>query len=227
MPASLGLDRNSVTQGLVDASTGRLGLPPGVIPELDAIKPPITGWMSPQARTVRAKIYASDGNANAIEIYSAINPGQPIGAITSGLHFPLSSFVDASGNLFVANEGADNVLVFAPGSTSPSKTLSGLTSPSAVAVGSDGTVYVAEFSQNAVVEVDPGARSPSRKLSIVSPEGVALDANDNLYVSYNTTGGTGDVHKRQASRTYLDLIRRRPQSRHAQRSNRRRSEHRL
>ena len=61
----------------------------------------------------------------------------------------------------------------------------GLSGPIGVAVGSDGTVYVPEFSTGAVSEYFKGKTSPSLTLTVPGAEGVALDAKNNLYVSFN------------------------------------------
>ena len=53
---------------------------------------------------------------------------------------------DASGNLFVANSGNDTVSEFAPGSTTPTATLSGLNRPIALAFDASGNLFVANDS---------------------------------------------------------------------------------
>ena len=66
-------------------------------------------------------VYVSDGRNNLIDIFD--RNGRQVGEITTGLNAPAGLFVDASHNLWVANGGANNVLVFPRGSTAPTQTL--------------------------------------------------------------------------------------------------------
>jgi hypothetical protein len=177
--------------------TGRVGLPANFRGSLFAVKEKSPGWLSAYAKSSGAKIYVSDFDANAVYIYNAYNPGSPVGTITSGLDEPLGNFVDSSGNLYVANLGTNTVTVYPQGQTSPTQTYSsGLAGPIGVVVGSDGTVYVPEFEAGEVVEYDSGQTTPSRTISISEPEGVALDPQNNLFVSYsNASTGQGAVEE--------------------------------
>src|SRR5262249_8415521 len=87
--------------------------------------------------------------------------------------------IDAGGNLFVANYGfqgsGTTVSVFAPGSTTPSATLTGLAGPIALAVHAGGNLFVANANSNTV-----------------SVFALAFDAHDNLLPA--TTAPSATVH---------------------------------
>src|SRR4051812_33546928 len=111
----------------------------------------------------------------------------------------------------VADRGHSRVLVFAAGSTSPSRvygqggsfssctattSATGLSAPVAVAVDSTGGLYVGDFNNKRVLFFTPGNTTASRVYGQTSftassygcgfamftyPTGVALDAGNNLY----------------------------------------------
>src|SRR5262249_13790570 len=56
---------------------------------------------------------------------------------------------DSQGNLFVANVNANTVSEFAPGSTTPTATLTGLNAPNALAFDREGNLFVANFGSGA------------------------------------------------------------------------------
>jgi streptogramin lyase len=150
------------------------------------------GFMSPAA-TGKNLLYVSNLGGNAIEIFKQRGGHQsPLGTITSGVSIPGGLTVDRSANLYVANEGADNVSVYPPGATSPSIVYTtDLSIPTDTAVAKDGTVYIANFNglANGWVSVYPqGNTSNEYRLSDFSggaPLAVALDAKQNLYVMYD------------------------------------------
>ena len=99
--------------------------------------------------------------------------------------------LDAAGNLYLANYEASPdgaVLEFAPGGTSPSRTIGSLNDPNFIALDAQNDVFVSEGGSD-VKEFTPGGGStPSRTLSnatsgLTSPAGLAVDAAGNLYVA--------------------------------------------
>jgi len=189
---------SAFSQAFARVPAGHVGLPPGVVlPPLRLNPSP--GWMSRDARHFPL-VYVSDYNANAVLVYDAQSPYNPIGTITNGIDGPSGTCVDGNGTLYVANEAGNTVTVYPRGKTTPSKVYRNdryLKGPIGLAIGANGTLYVAEFEMNAVLEFDAGAtRRPSRIIEHINqPEGVALDANNNLYVSYNNTTIGGTVEK--------------------------------
>jgi hypothetical protein len=120
--------------------------------------------------------------------------------ITDGVNSPNGIATDGAGNLFVANEGANTVAVYAPGALSPNATyVNGVNFPTGVAAGADGTVYVSNgfgspSGLGTVTEYPKGSTSPSVTLSLSGfyAMGVALDSANNLYVSW-WSSGSNDV----------------------------------
>lgn len=156
------------------------------------------GRLSPSA-TGQRLIYVSDDLANVVQIYpaSGSNPA-PIGQITDGVSGPMGSFVDGRGDLFVSNTSNFTVTMYPKGSLTWSLRYTGLQYPTNVVVGKDGTVYIADISGNKVFEYAKGSTRPKRIINVSTPQGVALDAANNLYVSYNTGahgGGPGAVNE--------------------------------
>src|SRR5665213_1264968 len=64
---------------------------------------------SPGARTV-GLVYVSDPASNVVDIFNS--NGTQVGRLAKGLNAPSGLFIDRGHNLWVANPGAGNVLVF-------------------------------------------------------------------------------------------------------------------
>jgi DNA-binding beta-propeller fold protein YncE len=151
-------------------------------------------------------VYVSDFNANSIVVLST--EGKQVGSITDGIDGPAGSYVDGGGTLYVANYENSTVSEYPKGATSPSVILSkGIKHPISVAVGSDGTTYVGEFAENRVLRFPHGRTSPNAKItSLTDPEGLAIDANENLYVAWNEIDLAGRVDDfARSSRTGKNL----------------------
>lgn len=160
---------------------------------------PSRGWLSPAAKSAKHLIYVSDFLNNDVEIYptTGSNPN-PIGQITDGIDGPEGCYVDRHGNLFVTNVTNQTVTMYPRGSTTYTLQYTGFAYPTNVAVGRNGMVYVADLVGGKVVEFPRGKTRSKRTITVSDPQGVALDAKNNLYVEYNTGGhgaGPGDVNK--------------------------------
>jgi hypothetical protein len=153
------------------------------------------GWISSSAKNAKLLYLASLGT-NSIGIYSQKGANQsPMGTITDGLNYPCCMTVDDAGNLYVTNEGANNVSVYPPGQTSPSTVYTtDLSTACDVAVAHDGTIYISNFNGivNGWVAVYPqGDTSKEYRLSDFgggAPLALALDAKENLFVMYDLNG---------------------------------------
>jgi len=147
-------------------------------------------------------LYAAGPNTNEVDAYPAFakNPN-PVNRITAGVLAPAGLAVDATGNVYVADNAGQGVkghvfwtvTVYARGGSSIIRTYKeGVKTPTDVAVGADGTVYVANL-VSAVTVYAPGSLHPSRTLEAPSgdsPVAVAADAKGNVFVSYvNQTSG--------------------------------------
>ncbi|HVR47436.1 MAG TPA: hypothetical protein VMT95_12475 [Candidatus Binatia bacterium] len=106
-------------------------------------------------------IYVSDHANNLIDVFGR----GKLRTITSGVSKPVGLFVDALHNLWVANPGANDVLVFRRGSKTPSETLEDSNQPNDVAVCHDGTAFVADsLNLGGVAVYPPGHTAPTRRL---------------------------------------------------------------
>ena len=81
-----------------------------------------------------------------------VDPGT-LNAIGSGLKSPEAVAVDASGNVFVADAGANAVYEYAGGGGSGASVGSGLKSPAGVATDAAGNLYISDTGNNRVVMV--------------------------------------------------------------------------
>ncbi|MBV9647111.1 MAG: hypothetical protein JO043_06595 [Candidatus Eremiobacteraeota bacterium] len=158
-------------------------------------------WMSRAMAAARTQgyLFVADEAKNVVDIFPKHHGRSPIGMISNGVASPDGLAVDGASNVYVTNLANATVTVYAPPYTGgPTATYSqALTDPVAVAVGRNGTVYVSNFYSGQVVEYAHHGAKPSRILSIAGAytEGVALDAQNNLYVGFNGPSGPGDVMK--------------------------------
>ena len=98
--------------------------------------------------------------------------------LSTGISDPVSLVVDSAGNLYVANFGASDVTVYAPGNTSPSYTISdGIGAARALTLDPNGNLYVANASLNDVTIYAPGTQTPLRTISkqVNAPDALAID----------------------------------------------------
>jgi DNA-binding beta-propeller fold protein YncE len=153
------------------------------------------GNFTPPSVTVYAA--GASGNATATAIIS--------GAAT-GLGNPHGVAVDANGNIYVANRGNSSVTVYAAGTNgnmAPSATISGaatgLSNPHGLALDANGNIYVANSSggegSGSVTVYAAGAKNNATPTATITgsstllsrPNGIALDAQGNIYVANNGT----------------------------------------
>lgn len=177
-------------------------------PSAPGARLPSRSWIQPGLATNRL-LYVANWYASGVEIYSQLHH-QLVGFLSTSPYAPNSVHVDAAGNVWVAlntNGRQPSVLVYAPGQTSPSRTLSGVTdTPVGVAVAEDGTAYVTDECSgtgcysNTAAEVwvfAPGSDTPTGKLEDTNGTccgWVAVDDRKNVFVTYQSkTGYTGAV----------------------------------
>ena len=125
--------------------------------------------------------------------------------MSSTLDGPAALAFDSSGNLYVANSGANSVIEFAPGVSTPSVTLAGLDAPNALAFDSHGDLFVANYNGNTVSEFAPGATTAMATLTgLGNPNALAFDSSGKLYV-LNQGANTVSVFAADASTPSLTL----------------------
>lgn len=114
----------------------------------------------------------------------AVGPdGKTATRLASGMNRPVGAAIDAAGHILVTDEGGA-LWILDPGR----RRLATLATPDDVVVTSDGHIFVSTLGDNRLHELD----SQGRQLSVISgipqPQGLALDAADNLYYTAANTG---------------------------------------
>lgn len=153
---------------------------------------PSSGWgvaptvsFSLDKKKGRAYLYVTDLPGNAIEVLDNHN-WKPVGSITNGINGPGADWYDKYG-LYVANyDGKDVTQYNADGKLTHTYS-SGMDNPAAVTTDSQGNVYEADFSGGFVNEYHQGRNSVVTSCIPRAgglPEGVAVDASDNVFVAY-------------------------------------------
>ncbi len=115
-------------------------------------------------------------------------------AATNPLKAPQGLAVDASGNLWVANSGDNNVVVFNDKykqQTSMTVT-QGISKPSALAFDPLGNLWVANYGNSSVTEYTAGKQNTAATITngITSPQSIAIDGLDNIWVENNNSNVT-------------------------------------
>jgi hypothetical protein len=119
----------------------------------------------------------------AITAFAAKNP----------LNEPNGLAVDSKGNLYVANSGGNNILVFTSKYTQvPSKTITlGIDHPTGVALDPLGNVWVANYIAGAgsITEYANGQQVSSGTITegVTSPLAIAVDGSGNVWVQNNNS----------------------------------------
>jgi sugar lactone lactonase YvrE len=113
---------------------------------------------------------------------------KPSTIITDGIRNPGYCAIDAKGNLWLTNAGA-NVTEYIKGTKKPHTVITkGLAAAAGIAIDHSGNLYVSnhltEYSGDVVVYA-PGKKSPSRTITngIGFPMGLAVDSHGTLYVA--------------------------------------------
>ncbi|MBV8343600.1 MAG: hypothetical protein JO190_01230 [Candidatus Eremiobacteraeota bacterium] len=135
-----------------------------------------------------ALVYVSDHSNNLVDVFDI--RGNLRYSITDGVKAPAGLFVDAQHDLWVANPGANNVLVFRRGSTTPSAALHDPNQPNDVAVCHHRTAFVADsLNLGGIAVFPPGHKNPTRRL-VAQQSGqsglefyVACDLGGNIFAT--------------------------------------------
>ena len=109
--------------------------------------------------------------------------GKTATQIASGMVRPVGAAVDASGRIFVADEGGA-LWVLAPARLR----LATLPTPDDVVVSRAGHIFVNTLGDNAIHELDIQGHQVSVITGIQQPQGIALDYADNLYYTEFNAG---------------------------------------
>jgi len=146
----------------------------------------------PAARSREFVFTCQNGTVFDCLIYT--EHGKLLRTLTTGVESPLGVAAGRDGLLYVANEFADNVLVYSVGGRSLLHELdNGGNAPIDVAVFHD---EVAVANEHNVTVFKPGATKPTRTLNdpnVLQGSGVAFDAKGNCYWSMSTETSTVQV----------------------------------
>jgi hypothetical protein len=97
---------------------------PGAMPQTSALAAHADrgrSWILPEAKRIKALIYASDSNSsNAVDVYDYNNRKQ-VGRLT-GFDRPFGECIDARGDVYITNSDSDTTVEYAHAGSSPLKT---------------------------------------------------------------------------------------------------------
>lgn len=170
------------------------GITPSAPPALNNVSNLDPLNMSRRAATIVKDLYVSDFQTGFVEILSNQNY-EPIDTIMAGLGNPDGDYLDAKGNLYVANYGGKTITEYPPGQKTPSFTYSAnMWAPVNVTVDAKGNVYEADFKR---AQINEYAQNTNVQKYSCSPggnvEGAAIDKRGDVFVDYNVRGGTSKV----------------------------------
>ncbi|MGA2538055.1 MAG: hypothetical protein ABSF53_18740 [Terracidiphilus sp.] len=113
-------------------------------------------------------------------------------AATLPLNQPWGLALDASGNLYVANNGADQVLTYNSSYAQKSSITQGIHNPTGVAIDLYGNLWVVNESNGNVTEYIKGKQNTSATITegLSSPDYLVVDGLDNLWVLNSTESVT-------------------------------------
>jgi sugar lactone lactonase YvrE len=153
---------------------------------------PSSGSATSIALTTVQELWVSDYNNYTVTAYGlSATPAQiSTDTITAGLNTPIGLAFDASGHLWVANNGGGNVTTYVPGTNAPisGDTISaGLTDPEGVAFDASGNLWVADSGNSTIVAFVPGSNTPiaghTITAGVAGPQDLAFDASGHLWAA--------------------------------------------
>lgn len=145
----------------------------------------IVGALQVSMATLAAVGYS--GGNTVVVTPPLIYTSTPFATITNGISAPAAQVFDGTGDLFVANSGANDVTEYAmPYSGAPIETLTGISSPNLLAVDANGDVAVGSTTDLNFVNVYMNGNFAS-PISISLPAGasaLAFDSLSRLWIAY-------------------------------------------
>jgi hypothetical protein len=143
-------------------------------------------------------LYVADDSQFSVDIFPLTGPNRrQIGSISSGVAYPWGLSVDSNRSLYVANGGYDagSVTVYPYGSTTPSMTYSPMYRALYALADSAGYVFVSgenDHNLGHVLEFKAGRNHVIAQQQLgTETDGMAEDAQGNLYVAYRGVGRAG------------------------------------
>lgn len=153
--------------------------------------------------------FADKDNAQVVKLSTPAVASTILAGVTvtvgSGFTAPTAVAVDGSGNVFVADGSNLDEVPYWGGQSNITTQLSGTTT--GLALDASGSVYAAESTGLVRIPMVSGAlninsTAPIDTANLTSPASVAVDRTGNLYVAYESTGGTASVAQVGANGNY-------------------------
>ena len=167
----------------------------GGMQERDAPLPTVSADTDAQAHKGSGVLYVDDGGNQTIEIFKN-GTWKKVSSITNGVGADMDrNWVDANGNVYVAQFSPVNIVEYAPGGTSPSFTYdSQMQLPMDVTTDRAGNVYEADELISSVNEYAQHSNSVSATcggggLTL----SVAVDGSGDVFVAYAENNGAGHI----------------------------------
>jgi len=170
--------------------------------ELTGLNPNTTYYVRAYATNKAGTAYGNEVTFKTLGIGTTVAGGNDSGIAANQLKNPIGAFVDASGNVFIADYGNHRIQKWAPGATSGTTVVGSLTgianpntdplSPRAVYVTTNGDIYVLDYAR--VLKWTANSSSPttvagkntgqgSYGTELRDPRGMYIDANGNIYIA--------------------------------------------
>jgi hypothetical protein len=172
---------------------------------------------APGLRMGAVELLDSSGNLLAEALLNGIGTGPQLtffspGAVGTKLAaltapgVPQKVAVDASGNVFVADSYVSKIFKIPAGGGTPTQVASGFSgTPYGFTVDGAGNLFIGDTDHYRILEVLAPAYTTINNVSpvlVAAPLGLAVDANDNIYVAEASSGGTSAVEEVTAASSY-------------------------
>ena len=139
-------------------------------------------------------LFVADQYLNDVQEYAPPYTGAPT-TISSGINLPDALVVDPAGDIYVANTSnlATTIEEFAPGATTPSRTIARVSGASSMCLDPSGDLITVDNGANGEIdEYLPGATTSAYSVTgVLFPDSVSCDPSGNVWVArYGDDFGT-------------------------------------
>jgi len=161
-------------------------------------------WANPKYKVAPALVFivnfSSQSGAGNVVVYNPKkNDPNPLAAITAGISSPNGDCVDASGTVYVGNDGGGPgwISEYTAGETKPFKTITdGIDGPAFCTIDAKGNLWVTNNGGTPnVTEYLEGSTKPHTTITkgLTYPIGIAIDREGNVYVGNHVLYGSANV----------------------------------
>jgi len=185
------LPSSGISQSHVGADLSRSGIAPKFL-SLEILKS-LGHGVNPDRRKKKGPkdLFVDDVGTNAVEILKNTT-WTNIDSISSGIDHPEGNWVDAKGNLYVANFTGQDITEYYPSKSIPKYTYTGVSEPIAVTTDSHGNVYEGDF-EGYVTEFHQGSSTIIAQCTTGGDVwGVAVNKATDVFVVY-WNGSSGKI----------------------------------